>query len=220
MLGIPSPMEVINHAVAVSAPPIVQQLHTFLNAPIMSTIAADPILSWAETGRFSSHGERTAAGVHELYTQDRLAQALGVKESDVVKVVEVAQVIVAIYFGGAALGLWGEGSAVAVSAPAATATYTVEGVAYTSTSAGVGAAGVGAAGGWVSTLGSAAGDLAASAATGAVGTLVNNAINPRPNASAPAPVPVAEPAPIESGFNFKKMVPLLAVAGSVIGFFL
>lgn len=94
-----------------------EKAYNIMAAPIRSTIAADPLLSWAETGHFTPHNKRTRAGVHELYKEDRLAQRLGVREKDVVTVVEVAQVVVAIYFGGSFLA---GGSTAGAGAGAAT----------------------------------------------------------------------------------------------------
>lgn len=124
------------------APPIVKStantVHAFLSAPIKSTIAADPLLAWAQTGKWQNHGDRTKAGVHELYKEDRIAQALGVREQDVVTVVNIVAVVVVVYFGGAFLGAWGgSGTAAAGAGAASTGTgLTAAGVTEGLTAAG------------------------------------------------------------------------------------
>lgn len=92
------------------------EIRNFADAPRKSFEAFDPILHKLTTGHFNlsvaSYKARTAAGVHELYSQDRLAQKLGIKESSVTKVAVVAGVIVATYFtAGAASGAFSGGAA-------------------------------------------------------------------------------------------------------------
>lgn len=116
-----------------------QKATNFLTAPIKSTIAADPLLSWAQTGRWSSHAARTKAGVHELYKEDRLAQRLGVREKDVVTVVHVVTVVVAIYFGGSFLSSGTSGSGATAAGTGTTAAGT--GVTVSGVVEGIGAVG-------------------------------------------------------------------------------
>lgn len=128
-------------------PPVIKKnveaVSNFLTAPIKSTIAADPLLSWVETGKLASFHNRTKAGVHELYKEDRLAQRLGVKESSVVTVVEIAAVCVAIYFGCsfAASALSGAGSASAgAGAASAGAASSGGGISFAGVTAAAGTA--------------------------------------------------------------------------------
>jgi membrane protease subunit (stomatin/prohibitin family) len=93
-------------------------IRDFVQAPMTSFVAFDPILNKLKTGKFnlsvSSYKQRVAAGVHELYSQDRLAQKIGIKESSVVKVAVIAGYVVAAYFTcGAASGVFGGGSGTA-----------------------------------------------------------------------------------------------------------
>lgn len=101
------------------------QFTNIIKAPIKSTLAADPLLSKLRTGHlqggFKGFKARTAAGVHEIYKTDKLAQKLGIKESAITNVVMVVGAVVAIYFtagaassamgGGAAAGAGGAGAA-------------------------------------------------------------------------------------------------------------
>lgn len=145
---IPSPMKVVDHAVKVAAPPVVQKVHNFATAPIKSMVAADPIMSWVENDfKFQSHGARTKAGIHAMYKEDRIAQALGVREKDVVTVFEVAQVAVGLYFGGSYLLSLGSGSA---GAGAAAGTAAAGGAGAGTAASGVGVAGT--VGGYLNTV--------------------------------------------------------------------
>jgi hypothetical protein len=77
-------------------------VRNFVTAPAKSFVAFDPILHKLDTGKFSlsvsAYKDRVAAGVHELYSQDRLAQKLGIQETSVVKVAVIAGYVVAAYF--------------------------------------------------------------------------------------------------------------------------
>jgi hypothetical protein len=84
-------------------------IRDFVQAPMTSFVAFDPILNKLKTGHFNlsigDYKKRVAAGVHELYSQDRLAQKIGIKESSVTKVAVIAGYVVAAYFtAGAASG--------------------------------------------------------------------------------------------------------------------
>lgn len=94
------------------------RIRDVVTAPAKSFIAFDPLAHKLATGKFSlsvkGYKERVAAGVHELYKNDRLAQKLGIKESSVTKVAVVAGYVVATYFtAGAASGLLSSGGAAA-----------------------------------------------------------------------------------------------------------
>jgi hypothetical protein len=90
-------------------------IRDFVQAPMTSFVAFDPILNKLKTGKFnlsvSSYKQRVAAGVHELYKEDRLAQKVGIKETSVVKVAVIAGYVVAAYFtAGAASGMFSGGT--------------------------------------------------------------------------------------------------------------
>jgi hypothetical protein len=96
-------------------------LRNFVTAPVKSLIAVDPILSKITTGHFrggiTGYKQRVAGGVHEMYSQDRLLQKLGVKETSIVKVAVIAGYVVAIYFtAGAASGAMSGGVGAGVTA--------------------------------------------------------------------------------------------------------
>lgn len=84
-------------------------IRNFVTAPVKSLVAVDPILNRITTGHFrggiTGYKQRVAGGVHEMYSQDRLLQKLGVKETSIVKVAVVVGYVVAIYFtAGASTG--------------------------------------------------------------------------------------------------------------------
>lgn len=191
----PSPLK----AVAKSKPPFVSDtVFNFLAAPIRSTIVADPLMSWIQTGKLGSYHNRTKAGVHELYKEDRVAQRLGVKESSIVTVVEVVGICVAIYFscGFASSALAGVGGSAGAGAGAA--------------GAGVGATGAGVG------IGGAVLAVASDLAVGAVGTAVTVGVNKEMNKGADGMEAVAGVAQEPQPFSIPKWVPGLAFAALAI----
>lgn len=133
---LPSPSQVLLPPAPPKSAPFAAtatKAYNFMAAPARSTIAADPLLSWAEKGHFTNHRQRTREGIHQLYKEDRLAQRIGIREKDVVTAVEVVEVVVAIYFawsfaselGSAGGSAAGGGTASGGGVAAATATPTV-----------------------------------------------------------------------------------------------
>jgi hypothetical protein len=117
------------------------QIRNFVEAPLKSTAAMDPLLHKLTTGHFNmsvrGYKQRVAAGVHEMYSQDRLAQKLGIKESSIVNVVAIAGVVVAVYFtAGAASGAFGgTGAGAGASAGGAAGSGLTAGEAFSAASA-------------------------------------------------------------------------------------
>jgi len=109
---------------------IFTQIRDAVTAPVRSSIKFDPILNKVTTGHFSlsvsAYKDRVAAGVHELYSSDPLAQKLGIKESSVTKVAIIAGYVVAAYFTyGLAAKAMG-GSTATTTATTTTTTSTAE----------------------------------------------------------------------------------------------
>lgn len=76
----------------------------FVEAPIKSALAADPLYQRLTHGRAGSPNERIHGGVHELFSEDPLGAHVGIKEQDAERAAKVAGLVAAAYFTAGAAG--------------------------------------------------------------------------------------------------------------------
>lgn len=132
--------------------PVLKNVKKFVEAPIKSVLAADPLYRKLKYGHSGTNDQRIRAGVHELYKADPIAKNIGIREKDAVTVAKVAGAAAAIYFtAGAAASYYGAGAA---AAGAGTAGGAGAATAAAGTTAGAStAATIGATAGAVSAVG-------------------------------------------------------------------